>query len=59
MSYESLNKEASRSCTHGATRVPNPACRLDKNPVVGLEAKRSWGPPQQTGAHYGARGIVE
>ena len=27
--------------------VPNPACRLEKNPLVGLEAQRSWGPPDQ------------
>jgi hypothetical protein len=25
-------------------RVPNPACRLDQNPLTGLEAQRSWGP---------------
>jgi hypothetical protein len=25
--------------------VPNPACRLEKDPLAGLEAKRRWGPP--------------
>jgi hypothetical protein len=31
----------------GTAGVPNPACRLEMNPLVGLEAKRRWGPPDQ------------
>jgi hypothetical protein len=31
------------------TEVPNPACRLEKNPLAGLEAQRRWGPTAQNG----------
>jgi mannose-6-phosphate isomerase len=31
----------------GAQGVPGPACRLEKNPLAGLEAKRRSGPPDQ------------
>ena len=30
-----------------AIGVPNPACRLEKDPLVGLEAERRWGPPDR------------
>jgi hypothetical protein len=33
----------------GGQRVANPACRLEKNPLAGLEAKRRWGPTEQQG----------
>jgi nitrile hydratase subunit beta len=29
--------------------VPNRACRLESNPLVGLKAKRRWGPPAPSG----------
>ncbi len=31
-----------------AQGVPGPVCRLKTNPLAGLEAKRGWGPPDQT-----------
>ncbi len=33
--------------TRNAIGVPNPACRLEKDPLVGLEAERRLGPPDR------------
>ena len=31
------------------SRVTDPACRLVRDSLVGLEAKRRWGPPERYG----------
>jgi Histidine biosynthesis protein len=44
---KSLRLKQGESGSGTAHGDPNPACRLEKNPLAGLEAERRWGPSAQ------------